>query len=207
MQNFKCIRAVIRIIFFLLLICTLGCKKNTNNTANSTFPKDGLAYIQFNPGKYFIYKDSATLESDSVIVTESSLQPTSTTVASVLYNEQQFSLILSKIDSSGKATEWLSGIANSGPGDSKHIYMIRNDSLNASGYCFRYPPCNCGNEINIPSMVVDGKTYTNIVVTANDSSSNAPAAYYYWVPGVGLIKRSEMNNLGTTKTNILIRSN
>lgn len=206
MQNSKC--TYTRILTFLLIICTFfGCKKNANNRVTSALPKDGLAYIQFSTGKYFIYKDSATLKSDSVFVTESVLQPISTTIIGVLYNEEQYSLILSKIDSAGKAIEWLSGTANSGPGDSKHIYMIRDDSLNASGYCFRYPPCNCGNEINIPSMMVEGKTYTDVVVTANDSSSYAPSAYYYWAKGIGLIKRSEMDNSGITKTYTLLRSN
>jgi hypothetical protein len=208
MLNSKCTHTIIGINIFLLIICTfLGCKKNANNSVSSTFPKDGLAYIQFNTGKYFIYKDSATLKTDSVVVTESLLQPTSTTIGNALYNEQQYSLILSKIDSSGKADEWLSGIAYSGPGELNDIALVRNDSLNASGYCFRYPPCNCGNEINIPSMIVEGKTYTDVVVTANDSSTYAPSAYYYWAAGTGLIKRSEMDNSGITKTYTLLRSN
>lgn len=152
-----------------------------------------------NIGKYFIYKDSATLKLDSVLVTESLLEPYSTTIGRTPYNEERYTLILSKINSSGKITEWLTGIAYSGVVDSKDIYMTRD--ITEGGYFFRYPPCNCGNERNIPAMVVEGKTYTDVILTSDGTSYS-----YYWAKGVGLIKRSETNISGM-KTYTLLRSN
>ncbi len=65
--------------------------------ATYIFPKDGLAYIQFKTGKYFIYKDSATLKTDSVIVTTSLLDTVNGTVYSFIgsfpYVGEEYTLI------------------------------------------------------------------------------------------------------------------
>jgi hypothetical protein len=63
-----------------------------------TLSPSGLAYIQLRQGEYFIYKDSTTAKTDSVVVTQSMLQQNNSTgLFGVIQN--LYSLTLSKIDS------------------------------------------------------------------------------------------------------------
>lgn len=209
MFNSKCNYTTITINLLLLITCCiLGCKKNP--PATYKFPKDGLAYIQLTTGKYFIYKDSATLKTDSVVVTTSLLQTVNGTASSFIgsyqYVGEEYFLILSKVDS-GRITEWLNGKAEALSGVGVHIYLIPQGP-NASGYFFRYPPCNCLGEVNIPVMIVEGKTYSNVVLTTYGPQNSIYLPYYsyYWAKGVGLIKRSETDTTGT-KTYTLLRNN
>lgn len=164
MTNNK-LRKEISLIISMLIICAVsGCKK-TVVPPTYDFSKDGLTYIQFNAGKYFIYKDSVTAQTDSVVVTESTLLSFQSSSLGYLYNGQSYNLVLSKIVV-GKDSVWLNGIATAAL--SSNIYLS-----GADGYVFRYPPCNCGSaslipslvESSIPSMVVEGKTYANVVLT------------------------------------------
>jgi hypothetical protein len=189
----------VSILLLIIFTCFSNCSKNSS-PKNYTLSKDGLAFIQLPLGKYFIYKDSATLQSDSVVVTESLSQTISGT-SPYPYSADDYTLILSKIDSMGNITTWLSGEANAGVSD-VNVYMERL-APNNSGYLFRYPPCNCGTESSISSMVVEGKTYTDVVLTLD---TQYDPYSYYWAKGVGLIKCTEMID-SVTKTYTLLRSN
>ncbi|HZY40234.1 MAG TPA: hypothetical protein VFE53_26455, partial [Mucilaginibacter sp.] len=63
-------------ILLLIVYSFSGCKKTTQPLTYK-FSANALAYIQFTSGKYFIYKDSAANKTDSVVVTESLIQPNS----------------------------------------------------------------------------------------------------------------------------------
>ena len=191
--------------FFLgiiILLVSIGCKKSNRHYSvfnNFTFSKEALDYIKFNPGKYFIYKDSATLTTDSVIVTKSLIESVSGTTpvffgTTFYYTEEVYTLILSKIGSSN-TTAWLSGKADSFGGGS--IYMTPLD--NSGGYLFRDPP-----DSTITTIVVEGKTYTDVILTY----STFQIIYsYYWAKGVGLIKSSKVDSAGIRKTYTLLRNN
>jgi hypothetical protein len=200
MQHFKSVYPIITINLFLLIACIFsGCKKNGFAPPNYTFSKDGLAYIQLAVGKYFIYKDSATLKTDSVVVTESLLETVSETGQApggfgYPYTVQRYSLILSKIDSSG-TTVWLTGNASSELSLGDNVFLLPSD-IYTSGYLFRYPP-----DSPISSMTVEGKIYTDVILMANAKSS------YYWAKGVGLIQKSSVDNAGVRKTYTLLRNN
>jgi hypothetical protein len=208
--------------FFLgiiILLVSIGCKKSNRHYSvfnNFTFSKEALDYIKFNPGKYFIYKDSATLTTDSVVVTESLLDTVSGTEDGFFgvidhYTAQEYTLILSKIDSSG-ATVWVTGKASSLDGYTGNVYLDRLPT-SIGGYLFRYPPgggvyqepCNCVIERNIPAITVEGDTYTDVVLTVDEYSASKKSSYY-WAKEVGLIKRSEVNGTDT-KTYTLLRHN
>ena len=171
--------------------------------------KKRLAYVQLTSGKYFIYKDSATLTTDSVVVTTSLIETVSGTgtsyFGSYLYNSENYSLVLSKI-LPAPTRIWLTGKADALFSPNNSIYM-RPKEVNHDGYYFRYPPCNCGDEKYIPSMIVEGKTYNDVILTSGFIQNSIPQYFsYYWSKGVGLIKRSENNN-GISKTYTLLRNN
>ena len=57
-------------------------------------------------------------------------------------------------------------------------------------------------------MVVEGKTYTNIVLTLSSGPGGSSYFYYYWAKGLGLIKRIETQTGGpVTNTYTLLRNN
>ena len=200
MQHFKSVYTIITINVFLLIAGIFsGCKKNTNLTENFTFSKEGLSYIQFNPGKYFIYKDSTTLTTDSVVVTESLLDTVSGTENGFFgvtdhYTAQEYTLMLSKIGSSN--TVWLSGKASSLDEYTGNVYLIPAYIIYTSGYLFRYPP-----DSTISTIMVEGKAYKDVILMANAQST------YYWAKGVGLIKSSKVDIEGIRKTYTLLRNN
>jgi hypothetical protein len=221
MQHFKSVYPIIRINIFLLIACIFfsGCKKFNKlygiSNYTYTFSSNGLAYIQLSTDKYFIYKDSATLTTDSVVVTQSLLDTVSGTQSTIFgpekYTAQEYTLILTKIDSSGTAV-WLSGKASSLDDLAEYVFLDRLPT-SIGGYLFRYPPsggvyqepCNCVIETNIPAITVEGNTYTDVVLTADEYSASKKSSYY-WAKEVGLIKRSEVNGTDT-KTYTLLRHN
>lgn len=184
--------------FILLIVCSFaGCKKNTVAPATYELSKDGLAYIQFNVGKYFIYKDSLANKTDSVVVTQSLLQTYNSVYSDVHtpYTGQTYTIVETEIDP-GSTTVWLSATADGGGFSTVVLYS----SDNYGNYLFyeNLAP-------HIPVMVVEGKTYTDVNITRS-SLGGAPLSSYYWAKGAGLIKRTE--TIGpVTNTYTLLRSN
>lgn len=200
-------RTTIEVNISLLLLCSfLSCSKPS--PPYRQFSREGLAYIQFNTGKYFIFKDSASGRLDSIVVTKSSLEKYNTSVNSLFGPfeaiGERYYLILSKIDSSGRVTELINGAADNYASD--EFIVLRSAATYES--LFSYPSPIYNGTI-IPSLQVEGKTYTNVVCQNNDRHYSAGilvSSSFYWAKGVGLIKsiKSEASN---TKTYTLLRSN
>jgi len=186
-------------ISFLLLVAYLfaGCEKHVILPDTSLLSKDGLAYIQFNVGKYFIYKDSVANKTDSVVVTQSILQTYKGVYSDVhtTYTGQKYTIVETEIDP-GSTTVWLSATAD---GEGFPTVLLYSTGKNGN-YLFYETLAP-----HIPVMVVEGKTYTDVNVTYS-SIGAAPLSYYYWAKGVGLIKRIE--TIGSvTNTYTLLRGN
>jgi hypothetical protein len=194
-------------IFSAVLIA--GCSKGLNvpGKPGASLSADGLAYIQMTAGKYYIYRDSVMNTTDSVVVTKSQFDvhdgyytgpggPTQ-------FNAQQYTLILSQMNGNSP-TEWLTGQATA------NLYIsdfIMSPINNTSGIIFRYPVCNCSNQLSIAAMTVAGKTYTNVInisgaLVVNNVTVNIS---FYWAKGIGLIKRTETTSAGTN-TYLLLRN-
>jgi hypothetical protein len=191
-----------KLLLLLLISVCNGCSKKNMNTPSRSYQlsREGLTYIQFNTGKYFIYKDSASLKLDSVVVTKSVIEPYTETFLGELYNYERYSFILSKADSAGRLTVWLSG--NTISMASETVYVISPDR--PGEHLFIFPPSDARQSGSLPSLQVEGKTYSDIVFT---TSPDAYQGYsYYWAKGVGLVKYSTGLN-ASRKTYTLIRSN
>jgi hypothetical protein len=184
-------------IVLLIAYSFAGCRKHIISPAPAyLLSKDGLAYIQFNVGKYFIYKDSVANKTDSVVVTQSLFQ-TYTGVYSdthTKYTGQKYTIVETEIDP-GSTTVWLSATA-----DSEGFPTVLLNSSVTGNYIF-YQTLSP----HIPVMVVEGITYTDVNITSS-SIGGAALSSYYWAKGVGLIKRTEI--IGTvTNTYTLLRGN
>lgn len=207
--------AITSLIIFYLSSCK---KNNTNSTAIPLEVKlntEGLAYIQLPLNKYFIYKDSATIAIDSVVVTKSLLEkrfvPESRFSFSVAYNVEIYSLVLTKITSTGNSV-WF----NAATFDN-YIYATSNtlpvemkEPNNLTVFYYPVPTCNCSSPILIPSIIIEGKTYNNVIefIAWNGlmpGNANYFRSAHYWAKGIGIIKR-EIQNANSVKTELLIRN-
>ena len=215
-----------RIIWLIGISILFGhCKKNA-----STDPRfdgsiqikllpEGLAYAKLDIGKYFIYKDSATGQTDSVVVTKSIIQNkfTPSTTGIVLginttfaaYNTEIYSLTLSKIGTGGSQITWLDAETRSAlccPSISKAdqpVILYQSDEI-----VFNYPFSSFYPYTAIvPSLAVEGKVYNDVLqtVTQRTVASTTVKADFYWAKGVGIIKKTHTSN-NASITFTLVRS-
>jgi hypothetical protein len=192
----------IKLILSLLviLISFNGCLKTASYAPNYPLSKDGLAYIQLKQGGYFIYRDSTANKVDSVVVTQSSLiSYTGTTDFGSIksYSSQQYILVLTEA-SPVFGIVWLTGSTQG------TIFGFINLTAPDDHFLFRF--VSTTDPSIIPSMVVEGKTYANVILTSNSSYDGSGNSYYYWAKGVGLIKRTEVKD-HVTNTWTLLRNN
>jgi hypothetical protein len=190
----------ISMVICLLIISTFcSCTKSAQSPQSVImFDANQLAYIQLGLGKYFIYKDSVKNETDSIVVTQSSIKTNNNYGEGESYSNQQFNLTLAKIENN-VSTIWLSGTANAGGGNIDLVSTNTYGDLYKSYGTF------------IPDMVVEGINYINVILTINDNGLSPSAAgyyhsEYYWTAGTGLIKSTVINNTSTI-TYTLLRNN
>ena len=216
---------------FLLAIGTLlfiSCKKSVDDprlNIQMNFSKEALAYVQMPANKYYIYKDSATGDTDSVVVAQSSLEtklmPSLTynilgfDTHQPAYNYQTFTLLLAKVNGS-TSTDWFYGIA-----DANYFFTLKNTDTAGVWLMEKHrstdefilvvfsPHFTNGNKIIIPNLTIEGKNYSDVVQFTNrrltPSSQNYLASTYYWAKGIGIIKRS-ITTGNTTQTWSLTRN-
>ena len=207
-----------------------GCKKMevaVPKTDQFSFSRHALEYVQLPLGKYLIYKDSASGQLDSVVVTTSNLEnlyvPSYGGSPSALwldfysaYYHDVFHLILSKYIGN-QSSNWFIGngdahydhggnlFASYGtPGDTLAVDLRNQDGFDVF-YSFN-------SEYSNLSMNIEGKTYSNIIVTysgtyfLNPSDPGYQVFVTYWAKPVGIIKRT-MRNANSIKTYTLLRNN
>ena len=194
-----------------------SCKKD--NSANEAqylvkFSRRALPYVVLTEGKYFIYKDSATSQLDSVIVTTSKMGSTYLPNSpgwfggtNSAFNVESFHLVLIKFDGTSQ-TEWFNGTTFAEPAlvadTAATLYLMESDDL------FAFIMSGVG----VPdlSVTIEGKTYNNVedFTIANGIDINADyykKKIYFWARSVGIIKRTIITTGGRVKTYTLIRNN
>ncbi|MEO8769078.1 MAG: hypothetical protein ABI402_03305 [Ferruginibacter sp.] len=197
--------------FFLL--CQ-GCKKDKDVCVDQwSLSDNALSYIKMEQGKYLVYKDSATTQEDSVIVTKSDLYNTFVPGNNSLidypnHNYESYDLQLTKFDGSGQ-TLWLAGKADANKGyyssiDTVYVFMV--DEIDH----FAIFQGSESSHSNL-SMIVEGKNYDNVVeyIGTNGYDSTDPAfrkSICYWAKLRGLIKRTTISG-SSIKTYTLLRNN
>jgi hypothetical protein len=215
----------INMLILASLIILSSCKKDPVKEESSTpvtdstkFSRDALAYVQLTPGKYFIYKDSATSSQDSVVVTMSLLNTVyfqASSDAFFRYNahtQEKFNLVLTKFTDSVQV-EWFNGNADAfcdGLGinnncNSAAVNLMEGGLFAFEGFVYSYP-------INL-SVAIEGKMYHDVIIhdswtpTVDINDPHYVHNIYYWAKGVGIIKRTNITTGGAVKTYTLLRNN
>lgn len=212
-------------IFLVLFIFLLSCEKDEipPEVITVTLNKDALDFLKVTPSKYLIYRDSATSEIDSIIITKCELKNiyhpehksndffTPDTPA---YNGEQFELIYTKKTITNESSNWFKGNAQA---EYQFYDSESNIPLNLSDYIDQYIIYNGSfyydeNTIPLASYIVDGITYTNVITHYTDSALEITdpkylKTEYYWSKGIGIIQKSIERTNGDRKTYYLIRHN
>jgi hypothetical protein len=203
----------IAILFFMLLLA--GCKKeNRPGITGVQFTALSLEYIQLTPSKYFIYKDSANGDLDSVVVTKSILEMYNNTTGSInsgFFNfncnySQFMTLVLTKFTATISDT-WFWGFANACIYQNA-VQAVREVNSSGSPIHSIY-----GTEFTIiPSMTVESKTYNDVAESTATATVNITNPTYnkttlYWAKKIGIIKRRIITMGGAIKTYTLLRNN
>jgi hypothetical protein len=227
------------ILFFpivFLMLCIISCKKESikPEIIHMYFGEHALDYIQINSNKYFIYKDSATGDLDSVIVIKSSLDTIYVSAVPVqgwsggesAYYYQSYTLQLREYDPVGHInTDWFYGNASSNnafafcncafaiPTDSSNVYFSENNphtTVNL-GITFSYPLA-LENGLVISALTIENNNYNDAVEFISDNAGihPPPDSQYFsvlciWAKGVGIIKRS-ISNATSTQTWTLVKT-
>lgn len=189
------------------------------NPNTNSFDSAAMHFIELPPYRYFIYKDSATGSIDSVGVTESNLnmvlKPAVTGNPSTPgYYYYTYTLTLTRFTSTGNQT-WYKGYASC-DSDYKNTPRFIDSDFNLSVEATRLPSfwysfTSLGNLqfTKIPSLIVEGTTHFNVHKFSatnglSPSDVNYLATAFYWVKGIGIIKR-ETRTFNTGKTSLLVR--
>jgi hypothetical protein len=223
-------------ILLLCLFCSCEKDKATDQTDPTyiQFSADALAYVQLPINKYFIYKDSASGSTDSVIVTESEVeklfQPKDTfqglfgPLYLPAYYYQDFSLLLTSYSDTSQK-DWFYGVAESAFPLSGNFQTSNSASLslleknrstdNPINYAFLYPLDTTiyspqEKKSIIPSVIIEGKNYSNVEMYSepniiDSTDTNYLRTTHYWAKGVGIIKR-EIKTSNSIKTYVLVRN-
>jgi hypothetical protein len=171
-------------------------------------PKDVWAYIKLTPGSWYIYKDSATGLTDSVIVTMSTMNFKVPQYGNIFGNSyldhynDDFRVILQKVDPSENKTVWLDASSRSVIyfGSNIDSYWILEDLFKGITL-MQYPsktPFSTSQIHKIQNISIEGNTYTDVQVIGRD------AAAIWWARGVGIVKMTYLKD-NEIKTTLLLR--
>ena len=204
----------------IAILITAGCKKN-NDAPNArdpiinNFSPSSLEYVKLTPGKYLVYKDSASGNLDSVLVTKSEITWITTPAipyhdifnpGSPAYSNYLMRLALTKFSGISQKV-WFNGHARAElPNDDAIIKMYEVDSAGSAIHIsiITEPPNS--------SITIETTTYTDVIksvaVTAVDISDPAyNKSTLYWAKKIGIIKRTIVTTGGKIRTYNLLRNN
>lgn len=214
-----------------LLLLGTGCKKSTDTPATYyAVNPEVLSYLKMPLGSYFIYKDSTSGILDSITVKKSDVQklffpahkalqsswPFAGTYTATIPDSYYDSLTLQLTkESTNGAEDWL--FISHLQDQYSNYYKATDSTLKIpKGMVFWYPSIttsftnteNYGGYI-IPSMIIEGNTYQNVLRFISSNSDDPSALYYlktdyYWAKGVGVIKRIITTSKGV-QTSTLVR--
>lgn len=212
-------------IFLVLFIFLLSCEKEEEPaiTVFVTLNKDAIEFLKVTPGKYLIYKDSATSETDSIVITTCTTSQTyyNKVVSNNFfipdtpaYSGENFVITYTKKTDSNLSSIWFNGLAKA---YYQHNAPLTNLPLKLVDYIENYTVYGGSlyydeNTIPLPSFNVDGITYSNVIAHNTDSGleithPNYLKTEYYWAKGIGIIQKSIERTNGIRKTHYLIRRN
>lgn len=207
-----------------ILLFLSGCKKKEAEIIYQvSISRNALEYVNMPQGKYRIYKDSASGNTDSVVITTGKLEniffPLSTgygifyTYKIPAYYAESLTLKLESMTSTGIALPWFDGrgmaeLPNPILSTDTACIVLYGGESNRTTIVFSQSHSQQSTE----TMTIEGKTYNNVVAYTYNNGLDLNHPYYlrtvyYWAKGVGIIKRSITTTGGATKTSSLLRNN
>jgi hypothetical protein len=219
------------ILFFGCIMELVSCSKTTPYKTTPlpvdvhiVFGNSDLDYVRIPVNRYFIYADSATGNTDSVVVTQSEMSDShelpnySLSLPAVYYQEFSLSLAYAK-----GGTTWFQGTANSRNGtfspygaDSFATVRFRpahdNIATNATWYVsyYGFAHMNDSTFTYFPSFKVGAHIYNDVIVNTvanNPNGINSEGYFistYYWAKNIGIVKRTIQTD-STITTSLLER--
>jgi hypothetical protein len=187
---------------------------------SSYFDSYAIDIIRIPAGRYYIYKDAVSGQTDSVIVsqsTDSSAVQQAGPGYPVTYIYSMYKLKLTSVSGAVPQT-WFSGSAMSDyPQSSGNIsnpvkdsvFSFTNEANNLPAFWYPLQSSGLMQYTFLPSLTIEGYTYTEVhQFSVTNGLPAADAKYqetaFYWVKGTGIIKK--MSTTGTSvKTYLLLR--
>lgn len=187
------------------------------------FSRNALSYVNIPVGRYFIYKDSASLQLDSVVVMNTKLQVFDKPGVfsgnwledwlgigtPAIFSSEKFDIQLSSWKN-GLISDWLTASCQL---NTYYLSAPVNDtsavSLRIQKNMVFYQTHTGTKTYNI---TLEGKVYTDVNIT-NDNNGlekTNPFYYestYYWAKGIGVIKRTIKDGVKPEQTVYLVRNN
>jgi hypothetical protein len=206
-----------KLIYLSLLLLITGCskKEQPGEVIALKIHPEALKYLKFDPGKYYIYRDSTTGRLDSVLISENAhttlyVPAYVSTFASVPeHTTEAIQIILHRYgDSFG--TEWLKAGGQSELGfsllrytsnDSASITLTETINMPGGGVTQIY---GVFSSTSTPfSITVEGVTYPSVILGGFvDPTYYANSLReFYWARNVGVVKRVlTLNNVRYVST-------
>lgn len=187
--------------------------------AESHFDSVGLKYMKIPLKREYLYKDSSTGKIETVKVTRSDTvaifqKATVGTQAYVDNYYDTYTLAMTRMVNNTPTTTWYSGVSTCNFNSSSYIILYdsqfelanETDKVAAFWYPFQNNPLQ--EYSLLPNYVVAGISYSEVHLfhASNGISPSDPAfmeSWYYWVKGIGIIKRRIQSATGV-KTDLLI---
>jgi hypothetical protein len=208
--------------YLLLDVLLFSCKKESpaNNNDNESFdyPTGFLEYADIPLHSYFIYRDSANGNEDSVVVTENKKQTNFSFGNGVIpgnkdkYYSLELNCTLTKITVTNGSSLWLK--TRSVTGVTPETIPVATPVLLFAGECsdclssimeypittYYDPAADRGVDI-LDNYEVEGKGYVDVIHIVFAFGSPADNDYkkvtYYWAKNVGIVKRTLITKSST----------
>ncbi len=215
---------ILSVLTALFFIASTSCQKILDKPGPNqiSFAGEAMDYAQLPLNRYFIYKDSATGDFDSVGVTQSDLSNIDNPAypgtglldpPTPAYNHQKFKLTLTKLN--GSPAIWFQGVADAYNSNLYYastslsiLTFYGNDNIispnEVNGYGFSYPTPSFDTVLNFPNFKVGNNIYNNVLGFISASAQDGFTqpwdfnSTYYWAKGVGIVQRTVRTIYGTT---------
>lgn len=187
-------------------------------TNRVSFYTTALEFIKLPANRYFIYKDSATGSTDSVVVTQTIVETKYQAATAgypgkpALYYDT-YTLILTKLPAS---QIWYQAVATCDyfflPAPSTGIdsnFTFYNDPSQPVSFWYPFETSNNRQYTFLPNLTIEGNTYSGVhqFFATNGlppTDTNYQGTIFYWVKGIGIIKK-EIRTFNSVKTSLLVR--
>lgn len=188
----------------------------------SGFDTSAIKYFELPFNRYFFYKDASSGRIDTVAVTQSYSLLTfvpATQGYPIGYNYSTYYLMFRNFSDPTNQV-WYKGTATtdfpSGHGSTPtwiydSTFSLSNEETGLPAFWYPFTSSGLNKYNYIPTITIEGKIYTAVHSFSSsngllNTDSNYMASEFYWVKGIGIIKK-EIRTYNSVKTSLLLGYN